>query len=267
MIDHQLTNESSTPAFLMPSFWTRTICADLDDPARKRVLNARLFATIAPRYDFITRALSLGRDHAWKCALVAALPAVDAPRCLDLACGTGDIARLLARRYPAGTVTGIDLTESMLAIARTRDNPHNLLFAQGDMGRLDAPDASMDIVTGGYALRNAPRLSDALAEVRRVLRPGGTAAFLDFSKPPAGTAQRLELALLRAWGGLWGLIVHGDPGVYAYIAHSLARFPDRAAFHAAAEVQGLDLLRTRRFFGGITELTAFRKPAVAETVG
>jgi demethylmenaquinone methyltransferase/2-methoxy-6-polyprenyl-1,4-benzoquinol methylase len=247
--------------------WTAAIVADLGDPARKRALNERLFTTVAPRYDLVTRVLSFGRDGAWKRALIAALPDVGAPRCLDLACGTGDIAGLLARRYPDGAVEGIDLTEPMLVLARKRhacppaERPGHLRFSQQDMNALEAADGSVDVVTGGYALRNAPDLGRALQEVRRVLKPGGTAAFLDFSKPVSALGRRLQLAVLGFWGGLWGLLLHGDPGVYAYLAHSLARFPDRRAFRLQMEAAGFEVVLVRRFFLGIMELMVARKMA------
>ncbi len=235
--------------------------AHLADPDRKRVLNEALFTVVAPRYDAITRLLSFGRDRAWKDRLVAMLPPLDAPACLDLACGTGDLARRLARRYPAGHVLALDLTPAMIALARERGGGDRLRFEIGDMGRTEQAGAAFDVVTGGYALRNAGDLDEALAEVVRVLKPGGVAAFLDFSKPRGRTAQRFEHRLLKLWGGLWGLALHGNADVYGYIADSLARFPDRAALADRYRAAGFHIERTRRFFGGMIELALLRKPA------
>jgi len=92
----------------------------LADPIRKRELNEQLFSVVAPRYDAVTRVLSFDRDRVWKARMVAALPPVTAPVCLDLACGTGDISFLLAAKYPDGQVLGLDLTEAMLERARAR---------------------------------------------------------------------------------------------------------------------------------------------------
>jgi len=155
----------------------------LDVPERKRAYNERHFAEAASRYDLATRMMSLGRDAAWKRALVAALPDLPSPVCVDLACGTGDVAFLLAGRYPGGVVTGLDLSAPMLAIARDRNRFPNVRFERGDLCDLPFPDGSADVVTGSYALRNAPDLRKAVAEVHRVLSPGGVAAFLDFSNP------------------------------------------------------------------------------------
>jgi len=157
----------------------------------------------ASRYDLATRVMSLGRDATWKQALVASLPDLPSPVCVDLACGTGDVAFLLAGRYPGGVVAGLDLSIPMLAIARERNRFGNVRFERGDLCDLPYPDGSIDVVTGSYALRNAPDLRKAVAEVRRVLSPGGVAAFLDFSNPERSPLRYLQYLLLRGWCGLW----------------------------------------------------------------
>ncbi len=91
----------------------------LNDPHRKRTFNTRVFTEVAPRYDTITRLLSFGRDRIWKDRLIAMLPPAQAPVCLDLACGTGDLARRLLCRYPGGNVIGIDRTAAMIERARS----------------------------------------------------------------------------------------------------------------------------------------------------
>ena len=233
--------------------------ANLSDPDRKRRLNERIFSIIAPRYALINRGLSFGRDQAWKRHLIAALPDMDAPCCVDLACGTGDMTFLLAKRYPGGKILGIDLTEAMLVRAREANRFAHVEFRQGDMAATGLPDASMDIVTGGYALRNAAELVSALREIRRILKPGGVAAFLDFSKPPAGLRQRLQLGLLRFWGSLWGVMLHGEADVYAYIAESLRHFPDRVELERMLGREGLPTFSLRLFIAGIIECRMTRK--------
>ena len=231
----------------------------LDLPERKRTYNERHFAEAAPRYDVATRAMSLGRDAAWKGALVAALPDLPRPVCLDLACGTGDVAFLLAGRYPGGVVTGVDLSEPMLAVARERNRFANVRFERGDLCDLPFPDGSADVVTGSYALRNAPDLREALAEVRRVLSPGGVAAFLDFSNPESPLLRRLQFLLLRGWCGFWGLLLHGTPEIHGYVAESLRTFPDRGKLLKILLEQGFRVSTGRRFFLGITGVTIVRK--------
>ena len=90
----------------------------LDTPAHKRAFNAAHFAAAAARYDVATIAMSFGRDRGWKRRLVAELPLLQRPCCLDLACGTGDLSRLLADRYPHGRIIGLDLTREMVRVSR-----------------------------------------------------------------------------------------------------------------------------------------------------
>lgn len=232
---------------------------NMADPVRKLRLNERIFTIVAPRYGMINRGLSFGRDQAWKRFLVGALPDMRAPSCVDIACGTGDLSFLLATRYPRGRVVGVDLTQPMLDQARALNRFEHVEFRQGDMADTGLPDESVDIVTGGYALRNAADLASALREIRRILKPGGVAAFLEFSKPPAGPRQRLQVGLLRFWGGLWGRVLHGDPDVYAYIAESLASFPDRDALGRLLEREGLATESSRLFFAGFIECRLTRK--------
>ncbi|MDH3453531.1 MAG: ubiquinone/menaquinone biosynthesis methyltransferase [Desulfuromonadales bacterium] len=231
----------------------------LHSPERKREYNEQHFSEAASRYDFATRAMSLGRDAAWKTQLVAALPQLPAPVCVDLACGTGDIALLLAEKYPAGRIVGIDLTEPMLALARQRSDSINIEFLRQDMGATDFPDASADIVTGGYAVRNAAELSQAFLEIHRILKPGGCAALLDFSKPPSPWFQQLQYLVLKYWCGLWGLLLHGNPEVHSYISASLKTFPDRKQLRALITETGFAVSLSRQFYFGTLELLILRK--------
>ena len=228
-------------------------------PERKRLFNECHFGEAASRYDLATRAMSLGRDAAWKRALVAALPAHPAPACVDLACGTGDVAFLLAERYPEGTVTGVDIAAPMLALARERNRFPNLRFERGDMCALPFPDGSVDIVTGSYALRNAAELRVAISEVRRVLAADGVVAVLDFSRPDSPPLQKAQYLLLRGWCGLWGLLLHGTSEVHGYVAESLAVFPERRRFARVLREEGFEVVLARRFFLGIMELLLLRR--------
>ncbi len=225
----------------------------LNDPHRKRTFNTRLFTEVAPRYDTITRLLSFGRDRIWKDRLIAMLPPVPAPVCLDLACGTGDLARRLLCRYPDGRVIGIDRTAAMIERARSACAGTSAQFILGDMECTGQPDSSIDIVTGGYALRNAGSLSGALAEVRRVLRPGGHAVFLDFSKSDRRRVQRWQYRLLKLWGGYWGLLLHRNPNIYGYIADSLTMYPDRHELASQFRAVGFEVEHSQLFFGGMIE--------------
>ena len=163
-----------------------------DSPEAKRRYNARLFTTIAGRYDFITRLLSYGRDQAWKRDLMAQAAIAPGQRVLDLATGTGDLA--LAAAAQGAVVVGLDLAPRMIRLARAKPGAGAVRFLVGDMTSLPLPPASVDVVTTGYGLRNVPDLDRAIAEIARVLRPGGRFLSLDFEKP---AHRRLAPRLLR----------------------------------------------------------------------
>lgn len=237
---------------------TLNIRAAIQTAETKRDYNEKLFTRVAAEYDLATRAMSLGRDRHWKRRLVNLLPALPSPNCVDLACGTGDVTLALAARFPSATITGVDLTPAMIELARAR-NPHpRVSFRAADMCRTGLPDGWADMVTGSYALRNAPVLDDALNEIRRLLKPGGHAAFLDFAKSPVRWRQALQLPLLKGWGGLWGLLIHGGPE-HAYIAESLRQFPDRRALRGRFMQHGFQLRAARNCFGGMLEILLLEK--------
>ena len=239
----------------------------LDSPETKRSYNERIFSEIAPRYDFITRALSFGQDGGWKRDLIEALPVSREPFCLDLACGTGDITRLLAQKYPRGRIIGLDITEPMLVLARERNTHANVQFVNQDMSCLDFESGTVDIVSGGYALRNAPDLARTLGEIHRVLKPEGVAAFLDFSKLRGRRVQRRQYWILKMWAGFWGVLLHRNHEVYAYIAESLDRFPDRDQLRFVLHEQGFAVAASRLYFLGFIELIVIRKCAPTERAG
>ena len=140
----------------------------LSEPQCLRVMRER-FKIIAPRYDFVTRAFSYGRDRRWKSLGVEKASLSDDAAVLDLACGTGDFSQLVLERLPHARVVGMDLTEPMLHMARKRGLTETVC---GDGTSLPFADGSFDCVFVGYGLRNFPDLNEALREIERVTRPG-----------------------------------------------------------------------------------------------
>ena len=208
----------------------------------------------------VTRFLSFNREAGWKKKLVNSLPDEGAPACLDLACGTGDISFLLAEKYPHGDVTGLDLTREMLNVAKARNRYPNVTLIQQDMGSMTIKDASKDLITGGYALRNASDLEHLLKEVHRILKCGGHAAFLDFSKPANKLLQKISYLLLKVWGSLWGIVLHGNHEVYGYIAESMKIYPDRKTLKAMIQDTGFSDVQSHLYCLGLMELVFFEKP-------
>jgi len=239
-----------------------TLCCAgrLASPARKRALNIQLFSMIAREYPWMTGVLSFGRDAVWKRNLVRALPAAERPVCVDLACGNGDLAALLLRRFPEAHIMALDITPAMVALAGERLGPRGVRCERRDMMHTELADASADIVTVGYGLRNAPDLRGALAEIARILRSGGCLGVLEFARHDAARSAAVELALLRCWGRLWGWLRTRNADTYGYIAESLATFPARRAFHALLREYGFEIRSARRGFLGFVEvLTAVKR--------
>jgi demethylmenaquinone methyltransferase/2-methoxy-6-polyprenyl-1,4-benzoquinol methylase len=230
---------------------------DLSAPASKLDYTRKVFSVVAVRYDVITRLLSFGRDGRWKQILLSRLPKdpANSVSCLDLACGTGDISRLLALQYPRGMVDAIDLNTDMLRRARARTGLSNIRFHQMNMNDLAFDDESYDIVTGGYALRNSPHLATTFREIYRVLKPGGTAAFLEFSTSHDPLIRGVQLRLLGAWGGFWGWVFHRNPEVYSYIARSLSYYPDFVELPRMMMGIGFRKVHQKRLLLGMLALT------------
>lgn len=231
------------------------------NPGARAAFNRELFTALAPGYDRVNRWMSFGRDAVWKRRLIRALPDVPAPACVDLACGTGDVALLLAARYPQGRVTGLDLTPAMIETARRRAATAGVRmeFVVADLVATGLPSASADIVTGAYAIRLPASVEAALAESARILKSGGVAAFLEFAHPVSPAGRRLAFALLQAWGAAWGRLVHGRGDVYTYIAETLARFPDRRRLSSMFEDAGFRDVCRRPCFFGVMDLWTMRR--------
>jgi len=230
----------------------------IHSPERKLHYNRELFSAIAREYSCMSGVLSFGRDQVWKRGLVGRLPDMDAPACLDLASGNGDLSALLLDRYPAAHVTALDLAEPMLSIARKRfGDDERIDLIEGDMTATGLDPGSFDLITVGYGLRNAPDLDRALSEIVRLLRPGGILAALDFSR--WNSLSAIELSLLRFWCGIWGLLRSGNPDTYGYIADSLAQYPVRRELHRRLGSHGFRILSGRLHFLGVIETLVAEK--------
>lgn len=234
-----------------------------DSPEAKRRYVRRLFATIAERYDLITRVLSFGLDQRWKRRLVQATAAGPGTRALDLACGTGDITFQLAAR--GASVTGLDITTAMLSLARAKPNGHSIRWVAGDMTSLPMPDASVDVMTTGYGLRNVPDLPRALREAHRVLADGGCLASLDFNRPESRVVRAVYLAYLTVAGSMLGWILHRDPDTYRYIPASIRRYPGAKGVIRLLEEAGFAQVRGVPVLGGLMAIHLATKRPMAGT--
>jgi demethylmenaquinone methyltransferase/2-methoxy-6-polyprenyl-1,4-benzoquinol methylase len=216
----------------------------------------QLFEAAAPRYDQLNDLLSLGLHRLWKRQAIAWVNPRPGQRCLDLCCGTGDLALLLAARVrPGGQVIGIDAAAAPLelAAARSRRQPWlPLQWQQGDALATGLPTAWADGAVMAYGLRNLADPAAGLTELRRLLRPGGRAAVLDFNRPGA-LAARFQQAYLRRVvvpaARRVGLEQH-----YAYLEASLARFASGPRQELLAQRAGFAQARHRSLSGGLMGL-------------
>lgn len=200
-----------------------------------------LFATIARRYDLLNDLMTLGLHRHWKYRLVelAGQPC----DVLDLCCGTGDIALRFT-----GRVVGVDFTNEMLRVAQTRSNTGTWIRA--DALRLPFADASFDVVSIGYGLRNLADIECGLREICRVLQPGGKLLSLDFGKPESAWLRRAYFAYLRFHLPLMGRWSCGDADAYSYILASLEAYPAQRGIKPLMEQCGYRDCGFEEFVGG-----------------
>lgn len=238
-------------------------------PGAKARYVRRLFSTIADRYDVITVLLSYGQDRRWKRRVGELAALRRGERVLDLACGTGDLALLAAGR--GAWVIGLDVTPRMIALAHEKARVAGGVGPRwiiGDMMGLPFGDAVFDVVTAGYGLRNVPELEPALAEIHRVLRPGGRFLSLDFNRPSSALVRGAYLGYLTVVGSALGLALHGDPDTYRYIPASIRRYPGASAVADRLRRIGFAEVTWQGVLGGLMAIHAARKrePSAAAPV-
>jgi len=218
-----------------------------------------MFGAIAPRYDLLNRVLSLGRDQAWRRALVARLPALGAgDRVLDLCTGTGDVALTLAGALPAGAdVHAADFCEPMVVEgprkAGAREPRPRFLVA--DALALPYADARFAAVSVAFGLRNVERPEDALTEMRRVLAPGGRLLILEFARPDNRVFARLYRWYFFSVLPRVGRLLSGsEMDAYRYLPESVWAFPGPEHVARQIEAAGLTVVEQRRFLLGAVVL-------------
>jgi len=222
-----------------------------------------MFGRIARRYDLANRVLSGGTDVWWRWRLRRAVRQCAPQDILDLATGSGDVAFALARGLPESVrITGMDFCQPMLEAAEAKKvrSPRyaKIRFVPGDGMALPLPDAAFDVLTISFGLRNMADRHQALGEMHRVLRPGGTLFVLEFSQPFRWFAPlyffylRRVLPHLAAW-------LTGDRGAYEYLGGSIEQFPTRAAVSAEILRAGFAEVRADPMTFGIVALHEARK--------
>jgi demethylmenaquinone methyltransferase/2-methoxy-6-polyprenyl-1,4-benzoquinol methylase len=226
------------------------------DEADKAQRVRGVFDSVAQKYDLMNDLLSGGLHRAWKAYAVAVADVRPGHKVLDIAGGTGDLARAFARRAgETGEVILTDINEAMLRVGRDRllDAGLNLPTLACDAEHLPWPDGRFDLVSVAFGLRNMTHKDRALAEMCRVLRPGGRLLVLEFSKVAPPLAPLYDLYSFKLMP-LVGRLVAGDADSYRYLAESIRMHPDQATLKAMMKGAGFGHVDVHNLAGGIVAL-------------
>lgn len=215
-----------------------------------------VFDSVASRYDLMNDLMSFGVHRVWKRVAVELAGVRSAQRVLDLASGTGDLAARFAGLVgPRGLVVMSDINAAMLAQGRDRmvNEGHlgNVVYAQVNAEQIPFPDNAFDCVTIAFGLRNVTAKEHALAEMRRVLKPGGRVVVLEFSHPTHQPLRTLYNVYSFKALPLMGRVVARDEASYRYLAESIRMHPDQETLKAMMEDAGLERCDYHNLTGGI----------------
>lgn len=216
----------------------------------------QVFDSVASRYDLMNDLMSLGLHRLWKRFAISLTGVSSGNQVLDLAGGTGDLAKLLLPRVgPSGSVVLADINAAMLEQGRARlldDGLHQgLAFVQADAETLPFTDASFDCITIAFGLRNVTRKERALASMYRVLKPGGRALILEFSQPQLpGLSPLYDLYSFKVLPTM-GRLVAGDADSYRYLAESIRMHPDQNTLKDMMQKAGFERCEYFNLTGGI----------------
>lgn len=232
----------------------------------------QMFDSIAPAYDFMNTAMTFGLHRNWRnTALDEAAKALAEsgrsknPDILDVATGTGDVALELHRRFPGSHVTGIDLSTGMLDVGRGKlsrlpeEERRLISFESGDCLGMRFGDASFDLVTVAYGVRNFEHLLEGYKEIFRVLKPGGTLCVVELSEPDGAVMRSLYRLYARGIIPMVGKVVSGDSRAYTYLPESIAAAPQRKDMAMIMKKAGFRDCRWQSLtFGAVTYYLAQR---------
>lgn len=207
----------------------------------------QMFDSIAPAYDFMNRAMTFGLHINWRNRALNAVKAQlssSPSEILDIATGTGDVAFRLLDIFPEARVTGLDLSEGMLEVARRKcrnlepKRAGRVRFEQGDSLKMRFPDNNFDLITVAYGVRNFENLRKGLSEMHRVLKPNGKLCIIELSVPTGALTRPAYNLYSRHLIPAIGKMVSGDSRAYSYLPESIAAAPQRDDMTAVMESCG-----------------------------
>lgn len=227
------------------------------DQSRQPQQIRQMFGRIARRYDLNNRLHSMGRDRKWRLATARLAQLKPGKRALDVACGTGELTAMLADQVaPGPAVIGLDFCEPMLEVARRKYPDHQIEFVLGDAHQLPFEDNRFDAVTIAFGLRNLDQPPVALAEMVRVLRPGGRLIVLEFVPDQYHISGRAIAWFVRHVIPFSAGLIAGDRNAYKYLPKSIQSFLRSNQVAEALGQAGLSQISLRRLAGGAVVLAA-----------
>jgi ubiquinone/menaquinone biosynthesis methyltransferase len=210
-----------------------------------------MFDRIAPSYDLLNRVMTLRVDQRWRRILVASLGLREGERLLDLCAGTMDVAAQARLRHPRTRVFGADFSLEMLSRGARKTG---LPAAQADALALPFADASFDAASVAFGVRNLESMERGLAELARVLRPGGRLGVLEFFRAQSAGSRFVHGAYNRLALPVLGRVLSPDPGAYRYLVASMERFASRPEFEEACRRAGFGAVTGETLFPGVCGL-------------
>lgn len=214
-----------------------------------------MFDDIAGRYDFLNRFLSAGIDVSWRKKALRFLKQFQPQHILDVATGTGDFAIMAAKQLQPKKITGVDISEGMLQVGRQKVEKLGLQqtieLVKGDSEALDFATDTFDAVTVAFGVRNFQNLEKGLAEIQRVLKPGGQLVVLEFSKPHTPVVKQFyELYMKKVTPGV-GKLFSNNREAYSYLDESIKKFPEGENFTRILDSIGYRNIQKKKFSFGI----------------
>ena len=226
----------------MTKFAHDSILPDNQSSLEKKQQVAGMFNDIAKRYDFLNRLLSGGIDKSWRRKAIAQLKELKPKTVLDVATGTADVALMTYKILKPEKIIGIDISDGMLDLGRKKIAKNslekNIELFNGDSEHIDYPDESFDAITVAFGVRNFQNLEKGLAEMRRVLKPGGKLVVLEFSRPTQKSFKGFYNFYMKTVAPQAGKLFSNNQGAYKYLNDSVQAFPERENFTAILKQTG-----------------------------
>ncbi|MBX2984386.1 MAG: bifunctional demethylmenaquinone methyltransferase/2-methoxy-6-polyprenyl-1,4-benzoquinol methylase UbiE [Bacteroidia bacterium] len=235
-----------------------TVKPDMSSELGKKDQVVEMFDSISKRYDFLNRFLSLGIDQSWRRKAIQSILPINPKKILDVATGTADLAIAATKYAKPESITGVDISPEMLNIGKekiTKAGLTDIISLQiEDSTKLSFADNAFDAVTVGFGVRNFENMQAGLAEIFRVIKPGGMVAVLEFSQPTTIIVKQCYNFYFKTILPTWGRLVSGNNRAYSYLPASVLAFPDGQRFLDILTNLGFKQSKQKKLTFGICSL-------------